>query len=75
MIEIQGFTAKQRMLADIIWACKTRNQVDTFVQSLPDADRKQAEIVTEMIILAFIDEAATDTQDAKRVIKELIDKI
>ena len=59
MIEIQGFTKKQQMLADIIWALDTQDQVQAFIRSLPDADRKQAQVVCEMMILAFMDDVDT----------------
>ena len=56
MIEIHGFTKKQRMLADIIWELDTQDQVQAFIRSLPQKDREQAQVVCEMMILAFFDE-------------------
>ena len=56
MIEIVGFNKKQRMLADIIWALDTQDQVQAFIRSLPQKDREQAQVVCEMMILAFFDE-------------------
>lgn len=65
MIEIQGFTKKQRMLADIIWALDTQDQVQAFIRSLPDADKKMAQVVCEMMILAFMDDV--DTVDERTI--------
>ena len=65
MIEIVGFSKKQRMLADIIWELDTQEQVVTFIASLPQKDREQAQIVCEMMILAFFDEV--DTGDERTI--------
>lgn len=69
MITIEGLTRKQKMLADIIWALDTQDQVRNFIASLPPKDRNEAQVVCEMMILAFIDECE-DTQDAQRVIDQ-----
>jgi hypothetical protein len=73
MIEIQGMSAKQMALADIMWAISTKEGVDAFIATLPRAERIECEIVKEMILLAFIDQC-DNTQEADRVIKRLIDK-
>ncbi len=59
MIQIEGLSKKQRMFADIIWSLDTQDQVQAFIRSLPERDRKQAQVVCEMMILAFIDEVNT----------------
>jgi hypothetical protein len=69
MIKIEGLNKKQRLLADIIWALDSQEQVQTFIASLPPKDRRQAQTVTEMMILAFLDEVE-DTQEAQRVIDQ-----
>jgi hypothetical protein len=70
MIEIQGFTRKQRLLADIIWALDTPVQVQNFIRSLPPKDRQQAEVITEMIILAFVDQCDSIDPEVTRVIDQ-----
>lgn len=65
MIQIEGLSKKQRMLADIIWSLDTQDQVQAFIKSLPEKDRKQAVVVTQMMILAFIDEV--DTVDEQTI--------
>jgi hypothetical protein len=74
MIEIQGLNKKQRLLADIIWALDSQQQVEIFIASLPPKDRKEAETVTQMMILAFFDEC-DDVAEAQQVIKSIFDKI
>lgn len=74
MIEIQGLNKKQRLLADIIWALDSQQQVEVFIASLPPKDRKEAETVTQMMILAFFDECDS-VAEAQQVIKSIVDKI
>jgi hypothetical protein len=59
MIQIEGLSKKQKMFADIIWSFDTQDQVKQFIASLPEKDRKQAQTVCELMILAFIDEVNT----------------
>jgi hypothetical protein len=73
MIEIEGLSTKQRMLADIIWSLDSQNQVNTFIRSLPPADRLQAQTVCEMMILAFfdqVDDVSQSTVDFINQVKE-----
>lgn len=56
MITIEGLTNKQRLLADIIWSLDTQEQVRSFISTLPARDRLEAQLVTQLMILAFIDE-------------------
>lgn len=72
MIEIEGLNKKQRLLADIIWALDSQDQVETFIASLPEQDRKDAQTVTQMMILAFIDECDS-VAEAQQVIKSIVD--
>lgn len=72
MIEIEGLNKKQRLLADIIWALDSQDQVETFIASLPEQDRKDAQTVTQMMILAFIDECES-VAEAQQVIKSIVD--
>ena len=67
MIEIQGMSAKQMALADIMWAISTKEGVDAFIATLPKAERRECEVVKEMLVLAFLD-SITDTLEACVVI-------
>lgn len=56
-ISIEGLNARQRVLADIIWACKDRASVDKFVAGLPSvALRKEAASIVDLMILATIEQ-------------------
>ena len=54
-IEIQGFSALQRELADRIWSLDTQGQVEEFVGTLPKCLRREAWVVMQMIIAAELD--------------------
>lgn len=73
MVEIQGFSKKQQMLADIIWALDSQDQVQNFIKSLPTKDRMQAEVVTNMIVLAFFDQV-DDTEIAHSILVDIMCK-
>jgi hypothetical protein len=55
-IQVDGFTKRQAVLADIIWACETQDQVLTFINSLPKKDRAEAYVVMQMIVHATFDQ-------------------
>jgi hypothetical protein len=62
MITIEGFSAKQRALADIMWKMETEDAVNTFIRTLHPKDQREARTVLEMIILAFTDEVESVDQ-------------
>ena len=57
-IQIQGLNARQRVLADIIWACDTRKQINEFIRSLPTVDlQDEARSIVDLMIMATIEQA------------------
>lgn len=71
MITIEGLNKRQRMLADIIWSLDSKEQVTAFISTLPAKQKKEAIVVTQMMVLAFIDEVDTIDDD----VVELIDNL
>ncbi len=59
MITIEGLSKKQRLFADIMWSMDGTEQVTAFIRALPEADRKQAQVVCELMVLACFDEIET----------------
>lgn len=60
MIEItlEGLNARQRVLADMIWACDSKADVDNFIMALgTKALRREAETIVEMLLMATIEQA------------------
>ena len=64
-IEIQGFTALQKDLADRIWSMDTQHEVESFIYGLPRSLRTQAWIVLNMIIAAELDTVMEVTDELK----------
>lgn len=73
MITIDGLSQKQKALADILWAMDDIDQVKQFIAALHPKDRKDAEVVCEMMILACFDEV-TKTDIAQQVLVDIMSK-
>ena len=57
-ITIAGLNARQRVIADIIWACDTRKQINEFIRSLPTVDlQDEARSIVDLMIMATIEQA------------------
>jgi hypothetical protein len=52
-----------------MWGLQTADAVADFLKSLPKRDRKEAEVVKEMILLAFIDQVES-VETAKKVLAQ-----
>jgi len=54
---ISGLNDRQRVLADIIWSCKTAEAVKGFIRSLPTrAQRQEAENIIELMKMAVVEQ-------------------
>ena len=54
-IEIRGFTAVQRELADQLWNMDTDDQVQRFINGLPRSVKREAGVVINMLIAHELD--------------------
>ena len=70
-IEIQGFTALQRDLADRIWSMDTEDQVQEFVSTLPRSLKREAWVVMQMIIASELDNQMEVSPDVQAYISSL----
>jgi hypothetical protein len=60
MIEItlEGLNARQKVLADMIWACDTKADVENFIMALGSNElRREAETIVDMLLMATIEQA------------------
>lgn len=74
-ITIQGLNKQQSVLADMIWACKTKKQIDALIASLPTKKMKQdAENIVQLMVMATI-EQCYDGLGSLDEANEVIDKI
>lgn len=56
-IVIEGLNKQQAVLADMIWACKTKKQIDALIASLPTKKMKaDAENIVQLMIMATIEQ-------------------
>lgn len=56
-ITIDGLNARQRVLADMIWACDSKADVENFISALgTKALRREAEVIVEMLIMATVEQ-------------------
>ena len=62
MITLHGLTARQQLLADILWTCDTQQQVTQLIRSLPEPDRRDAATVAELMIWAVFDDVKKTTE-------------
>jgi hypothetical protein len=77
MIEItlDGLNARQKVLADMIWACDSKAEIDLFIKSLPNkALKTEAQVIIDMLLMATI-EQAYDGLGSLDEAKQLINKV
>jgi hypothetical protein len=77
MIEItlEGLNARQMVLADMIWACDSKAEIDLFIKSLPNkALKTEAQVIIDMLLMATI-EQAYDGLGSMDEAKQLINKV
>jgi hypothetical protein len=72
-ITVEGFTAKQRILADLVWNMDSANQVEKFVRNLPENDAQDARIVVAMITAAALDQVK-ETDLAEQILVDIMRK-
>lgn len=68
-IKIEGLTAKQVALCDIMWAISSREGVESFISTLPQADQVTCRTLIELMQLAFLDEVE-DTTEAQELLAQ-----
>ena len=77
MIEftIDGLTPRQMILADIIWACEDKPEVDRFIKSLPtQAFRNEAKSIVDLMKMAALEQCYDGIREPFDA-KALLDKI
>ena len=74
MIQITGLTPQQVQIADMLWNCDSADEADRLIRNMPPAYRRDAVTIREMIVAAVLDQI-NDTPDARRVIRDLVDRL
>lgn len=55
-LSIEGLTMRQRVIADILWAMDTPEQVSSFIDSLTPDSAHEARVVMTMMTWAMLDQ-------------------
>lgn len=73
-IQIQGLNKRQAALADMIWECGTKRQVDAFIAGLPTVQlQDEAKTIVDLMILATIEQCYDglgSMDEAKQVLRK-----
>ena len=72
---IEGLNAQQRVLADIIWACEDKVNVDKFIKALPTrALRQEAQSIVDLMVMAVVEQCYDginpDMDEAEKVLRK-----
>jgi hypothetical protein len=72
MIQLEGLTHKQKMLAQLIWDCETQDQLETLIRCLPTMeDRHMASTLSRVMIYEALEPGIDRYKD---VALEVIDQ-
>lgn len=77
MIEftIAGLNDRQKMIADLLWQCNTKAQIDALIKNLPnDEMRREANNIVELMILAAVEQCYDGLSPMKEA-QQLINKV
>ncbi len=70
-IELHGLTRQQYQIADLLWSCDSQEAVEQLKQSLPEAYKRDAETIHQMMIAAVMDQYEDITDDVRGLIDSL----
>ena len=55
MIKLEGLTAQDVQICQLLWNCDTREAVDTMVRAMPPAYKQRAVVMRELMTAAQLD--------------------
>jgi len=70
MITLEGLTEQQVQIAEMLWKCHSLEEVDRLVRNMPEAYRKDAVILKELMIAASLD-SYEETELAERALVDI----
>jgi hypothetical protein len=74
MFEIHGLTTRQVKLLDIIWSCKSQDELDELISNLSEDDQTECFSLVELLHLEVIDsqvESMTRFPKVNKIIKHI----
>ena len=73
---IEGLNAQQRVLADIIWSCNDKADVDRFINGLPTKKlRNEAKSIVDLMIMSIVEQCYDGINSDMTVANQLIKKV
>jgi hypothetical protein len=77
-ITIDGLSPRQRILADMIWACDSKADIDRLIKFLPTQEMKdEARVIIDLMLMATIEQCydgITPMDEAEKVLKRIAKK-
>jgi hypothetical protein len=70
MITIPGLTPKQKALCDIMWTLEEYDAVESFIATLPKAERKECRTLIQLMVMALADEVTVNVTEAKEILNQ-----
>ena len=70
MIQIDNLTEKQVQMLDDMWELYSFEEYEEYLNNLSPEDRKMAEALSQMVILAEMDELVGNCKEANDVLKK-----
>ena len=74
-LEIRGLSQRQRVLADILWACDSIPEVELFIAGLPTSELKQEASTLVNLMIVQSQDRAVDASDDMTQANEIINRI
>ena len=69
MITLEGLSQQQMQIAEMLWKCRSLEDVDRLVRNMPPSYRQDAVLVKELLIAAGLD----DVQETELAERALVD--
>ena len=69
MITLEGLSQQQVQIAEMLWKCRSLEDVDRLVRNMPPSYRQDAVLVKELLIAAGLD----DVQETELAQRALVD--
>jgi hypothetical protein len=73
-ITLHGLTKQQYQIADMIWSCASQEDVEGLIRNLPQAYRRDAQTIHQLMIAAVMDQHEEITDDVKDLIRSIADR-
>jgi hypothetical protein len=72
--ELKGLNARQQVLADIMWQLEEYNDVEAFIETLPDREACECRSIIEMMRMAVVEQCYDGIQNLDAA-QSVLDKI